>query len=173
MKLLKPNLWVEKLSHIPLKELKTIGIKCLIIDIDNTLVAWDDPTPPPEAASWIKAAKDEGFAIILLSNNNQSRVHQVQAYLHVKGIARARKPFAPGLKKALRIMKARPVETAIIGDQIFTDVLGGNRQNLFTILVTPIKSKEFWWTTLMRRLEIHVLKSCTPFKKERAEHVRR
>lgn len=157
MKLLKPRLWVDDLSHIPLKELKTVGIKSLLIDIDNTLVAWDVHQPSQETHGWIKEAKNQGFKIMLVSNNKEIRVQRMMAFFHCRGISKAKKPTKAGFKKALRILKTNPKETAIIGDQIFTDVLGGNRMGLYTILVTPIKSKEFWWTSLVRHLEKRVL----------------
>lgn len=158
MKLLKPRLWVSNLSDIPLQELKNIGIKGLIIDIDNTLVAWDADSPKPEVVEWMKKAREYGFQITLVSNNKPSRVQHMQAHFFVKGLPRAKKPFSYGLKKALRMMKLSRRETAVIGDQIFTDVLGGNRMDMYTILVTPIKSKEFWWTTLVRKAEKKLLK---------------
>ena len=164
MKLLKPRIWVDQLHQIPLKELKTVGIKSLIIDIDNTLVAWDDDTPSRESVQWIEEAKAENFNIMLVSNNSHERVHRMQAFFHCRGLARAKKPTGIGLKKAMRVMKTRPWETAIIGDQIFTDVLGGNRIGLYTILVTPMKSKEFWWTTMVRHAEKRVLKRIRKFK---------
>ncbi|SFH47565.1 hypothetical protein SAMN05192551_101119 [Tindallia magadiensis] len=164
MKLLKPRLWVDELNHIPLKELKTVGIKGLMIDIDNTLVAWDSEEPPETSIRWMEAAKKESFNIILVSNNKPQRVHQMQAYFHCKGLASAKKPTKSGLTKALRAMKQEPGETAIIGDQIFTDVLGGNRLGIYTILVSPIKSKEFWWTSIMRNFEKHVLKNLKKFR---------
>ncbi|RQD70560.1 MAG: YqeG family HAD IIIA-type phosphatase [Tindallia sp. MSAO_Bac2] len=164
MNLLKPRIWVDQLSHIPIKELKTVGIKALIIDIDNTLVAWDSPQPSSESIQWMKEAKEEGFNIMLVSNNKPERVQRMQAFFHCRGLARAKKPTGYGLKKALRIMRHKPHETAIIGDQIFTDVLGGNRIGLYTILVTPIKSKEFWWTTIVRRAEKRILSRLKKFR---------
>ena len=164
MKLLKPKLWVDDLSHIPLKELKNDGIKALIIDIDNTLVAWDADQPSRESIHWVKKAKEEGFTIMLVSNNKPKRVQRMQAFFHCRGLSGAKKPTGFGLKKALRIIKKRPYETAIIGDQIFTDILGGNRIGIYTILVTPIKSKEFWWTTFVRHAENRVLRRLKKYR---------
>jgi HAD superfamily phosphatase (TIGR01668 family) len=67
------------------------------------------------------------------------------------------KPRRRAFRRALHIMELTSQETAVIGDQIFTDVLGGNRLGLYTILVTPISEKEFIWTRLMRKLERFVL----------------
>ncbi len=158
MKLLQPNLWVDTLHHIPLNELQNLGIKGLIIDVDNTLIAWDAEEPTDEIVEWIALARKKGFQVVLVSNNVAARVEKMQTYFMVRGMARAKKPTTGALKKAMRIMKLNKSQMAIIGDQVFTDVLAGNRLGIYTILVTPIKSKEFWWTTLVRPMESRVLK---------------
>lgn len=163
MKLLQPKLWVDSLQEIPLQQLKTIGIKGLIIDIDNTLLAWDAEEPADEVRSWITAARNLGFQVVLVSNNKAARVEKMQAYFMVHGMSRAKKPTTGALKKAMRLMKLNRPQMAIIGDQIFTDVLGGNRMGIYTILVTPIKSKEFWWTQLVRPVEGRVLRKLKKF----------
>lgn len=164
MKLLQPKLWVDSLQQIPLKELKTIGIKGLLIDIDNTLLAWDAEEPTIEVREWVAEARNMGFHVVLVSNNKLSRVERMQAYFMVHGMARAKKPATVALKKAMRTMKLNKSQMAIIGDQVFTDVLAGNRLGIYTILVTPIKSKEFWWTTLVRPVEGRVLRRMKKFK---------
>lgn len=166
MNLLRPKLWVDSLHHIPLNELQAIGIKGLIIDVDNTLIAWDVDEPADEIVQWIAQARKKGFQVVLVSNNVAARVEKMQAYFMVRGMARAKKPSTGALKKAMRIMKLNKSQMAIIGDQVFTDVLAGNRLGIYTILVTPIKSKEFWWTTLVRPVEGRVLRRMKKFKSQ-------
>ena len=163
MKLLQPKLWVDHLQDIPLKQLKTVGIKGLIVDIDNTLVAWDAEEPSHLVREWIAEAKNLGFQVVLVSNNKTPRVEKMQAYFMCRGLSRAKKPTTGALKKAMRLMKLNRSQIAIIGDQIFTDVLGGNRIGIYTILVSPIKSKEFWWTQLVRPVEERVLRKLKKF----------
>jgi len=164
MKLLQPNLWVDNLNEIPLQHLQTIGIKGLMIDIDNTLIAWDKNEPAAEVRHWVSEAREMGFQVVLVSNNHSLRVNEMQAYFMVHGFSKAKKPTLGTLKKAIRLLGFQRQQVAMIGDQIFTDVLGGNRLGVYTILVTPIKSKEFWWTTLVRPVEARVLHRMKKFK---------
>ncbi|MDW7677954.1 MAG: YqeG family HAD IIIA-type phosphatase [Bacillota bacterium] len=164
MKALTPDLWVDTLQDIPLQQLKHKGIKGLLIDIDNTLVAWDAPEPAEPIRRWVRNAHRMGFQVVLVSNNKTGRVKTVSDFLNVHGMAGAKKPTTGVLKKAMRLMKLTRPETAIIGDQIFTDVLGGNRLGITTILVTPMKSREFWWTSLVRPVERRVLRRLKPHR---------
>ncbi len=158
MRLLTPDLYVESILHIDLQQLKDKNIKGLIIDIDNTLVAWDIKYASEQSKDWLLSLKKKGFKLCLVSNNTEDRVVTFNKDLKLAAIHRAVKPRRAAFKKAMKIMDTNINNTAIIGDQIFTDILGGNRMGLYTILVIPIESKEFWWTTLVRKIERHVLK---------------
>ena len=140
------------------------GIEGLLIDIDNTLVAWDADDPHVDVRNWVKKAQNMGFQVVLVTNNKLARLESMKTLLFIThGYSRAQKPSTRILKKAMRIMDLNRNQTAIIGDQIFTDVLGGNRLGLFTVLVTPVKSKEFWWTTGVRHFEKRVLRRMEKF----------
>ncbi|SCY98435.1 YqeG family HAD IIIA-type phosphatase [Alkaliphilus peptidifermentans] len=162
MKLLTPDLYVESVFHLNLQKLKDRGIKGLIIDIDNTLVAWDIKFASEDTKSWLLKLLDEGFKVCLVSNNTEDRVVVFNEELKLPAIHRATKPRRGAFRKAMAKLDTNLNNTAVIGDQIFTDVLGGNRMGLFTILVIPIESKEFWWTTFVRKIEKHVLKIVIP-----------
>ncbi len=158
MKLLTPNLYVESIMHIDLFKLKSKNIVGLIIDIDNTLVAWDIKYASEQAKAWLLGLKEQGFEVCLVSNNTEDRVVKFNEDLQLPAIHRATKPRRTAFRKAMNVMGTDFANTAVIGDQIFTDVLGGNRMGLYTILVVPIVSKEFWWTSFMRKIERYVLK---------------
>lgn len=158
MKLLTPDLYVESVLHIDLNKLKNTNIRGLIIDIDNTLVAWDIKYASDKTKEWLLNLKKEGFEVCLVSNNTEDRVVTFNEDLKLPAIHRATKPRTGPFRKAMKIMGTEIYNTAVIGDQIFTDVLGGNRIGLYTVLVIPIESKEFWWTTLVRKLERYVLR---------------
>lgn len=158
MKLLTPDLYVESVLHIDLNKLKEENIKGLIIDIDNTLVAWDIKYASNKTKEWLLSLKKEGFEVCLVSNNTEDRVVTFNEELKLLAIHRATKPRTLPFKRAMKLMGTKVNSTAVIGDQIFTDVLGGNRMGLYTVLVIPIESKEFWWTTVVRKLERHILR---------------
>lgn len=158
MKLLTPNLYLNTIFELDTNKLKAIDIKGLIIDIDNTLTGWDSKHACIDTVNWLMKLKDEGFKICLVSNNNKKRVVEFNKEMNFPMVFSARKPRRTPFKKAVKILGTDIYNTAVIGDQIFTDVLGGNRTGLFTILVVPIKSKEFWWTAFVRHIEKHVIK---------------
>ena len=156
-KLLSPNKHLNSIYELDTEELRSRGIRGIIADMDNTLVPWNDRAVRPRLASWLAGLKKEGFRLCIVSNNSRERGGQLACELGIPAVWYAVKPRRRAFRRALHIMELTSQETAVIGDQIFTDVLGGNRLGLYTILVTPISEKEFIWTRLMRKLERFVL----------------
>ncbi|SHI92157.1 YqeG family HAD IIIA-type phosphatase [Lutispora thermophila] len=157
-KLLKPNLYYESIFYIDNNKLKEKGIEGIIIDLDNTLAAWDVKEADAKVINFINDLKQKGFKICIISNNTKARVDKFNEILGLPAIHKAGKPKLSPYIKAMKLLKTHRQNTAVIGDQLFTDVLGGNRLGLFTILVTPISEKEFIWTRMVRKLERIVLK---------------
>lgn len=158
MELLYPQQHLNSIFELDTAELRSLGIRGIIADMDNTLVPWYDRAVYPRLASWFAGLKEEGFRLCIVSNNSRERGAQLALDLGIPAFWYAIKPRRRAFRKALREMDLTARETAVIGDQIFTDVLGGNRLGLYTILVSPISDKEFIWTRFMRRLERFVLK---------------
>lgn len=156
-KLLFPKQHLESIFELDPDELRSLGIRGIIADMDNTLVPWNDRTVQPRLTRWLNGLKVEGFRLCIVSNNTADRGAQLARELDIPAFWYAVKPRRRAFRKALRELKLSAAEVAVIGDQIFTDVLGGNRMGLYTILVTPISDKEFIWTRLMRRFERMVL----------------
>ena len=153
-KLLKPDESLKKITDIDLDRLKQKGIKGLILDLDNTVVPWGEDTPNKEIIDFVKMAKKEGFRLCLISNAQKHRVSTCGDILEIPGIGFAKKPFPGSLRKAQKeLLKLSPKEVAIVGDQIFTDILGGNMMGFYTILVKPITKKDFIGTKVFRFLE--------------------
>ncbi|MEG6584055.1 YqeG family HAD IIIA-type phosphatase [Dendrosporobacter sp. 1207_IL3150] len=151
--LLKPNCIAKSLHDIELELLKKKGIKGVIFDLDNTIIAWDSPSMQPEIISWIGSLLEQDYRICLLSNNMTHRVKNIAELLGVPYVPKAYKPAKTGFRRAIAQLKLKPSEIAVIGDQLFTDVLGGNRLGLFTIWVAPLSTNEFIGTKITRKLE--------------------
>lgn len=154
---LYPKAYVPSLFHINTADLKKKGIKAILFDIDNTLIPWDRKHMDPEIEAWFRDLCRQGFKVCFVSNNNESRVSALCCSLQVPGVHKAAKPRRSGLRRALSLVGTDIHETAFVGDQVFTDVLAGNRLGLYTILVTPLAGKEFIGTKINRKLEKLVL----------------
>ena len=149
-----PQLRVKTVYDINLDELKSKGIKGIITDLDNTLVGAKDPLATPQLAAWLEEVKRQGFKLVIVSNNDHVRVSTFATPLDISFVHAARKPSIRPFRKAMGLMMLSPIETAVIGDQLMTDVLGGNRMKMYTILVDPISIQDEGWTTrINRRLE--------------------
>jgi len=153
--LMLPKLTVRTIYDIDLQELKRRGIRGIMTDLDNTLVGAKVALATPELGDWLEHVRSEGFQVVVVSNNNDTRVRAFAEPLSLPFVSRARKPMTAAFARALSIMRLPPNEAAIVGDQIMTDVLGGNRLGLFTILVEPIarEDESFFTRNINRNLE--------------------
>lgn len=154
MKKLYPNIYVKKVQDITIQTLIKNKIKLLILDVDNTLIDYYKNLSE-EVIKWTKEMKGQGIKLYILSNtNNEEKVKTVANKLDIKYKHFAMKPLKRGFKYVQKETNIKPENIAVVGDQIFTDVLGGNRNNMFTILVDPIDSKkEYWYTAWKRPIE--------------------
>jgi hypothetical protein len=89
----------------------------------------------------------------IVSNNKKNRVKSFANELSIPFIHKAVKPRKKAFLKGIKLLGTEIFNTAVIGDQILTDILGGNRLGFYTVLVIPMSSKELWWTRLMRKVE--------------------
>lgn len=152
-----PDEYVNSIHEINFKQLYKEGIRGLLFDIDNTLAPYDVEHPYKETIDLFEDLKSMGFKIGLVSNNNETRVVKFNEKLKLYAVHKALKPMTRNLKKAMEVLDLTKKETAIIGDQIFTDVYGGNRLKIKTILVVPISEKDEWITRIKRNTEKKVL----------------
>ena len=157
-KYLCPDLYIPRVLQIRPEMLEKMGIRGVICDMDNTIIPWDEDVLTEDILLWFESLKSAGLRICLLSNGLQSRVHKIAQILEIDGIPVAVKPRKVAFHKALEKLSVEKEEVVVIGDQIFTDILGGNRLGLKTILVQPLGEKEFFWTLLVRHLERLVLR---------------
>ncbi|MBN3525848.1 YqeG family HAD IIIA-type phosphatase [Paenibacillus apiarius] len=149
-----PRLRVSTVYDIDLAMLKEKGIQGIITDLDNTLVGAKDPLATPQLAAWLEEVKRQKFKVVIVSNNDHTRVSRFATPLDIQFVHAARKPAQRAFHKALQLMGLTPDQTVVVGDQMLTDVLGGNRIGMFTILVQPIAIQdEGWMTRVNRRIE--------------------
>ncbi|MGF7185935.1 hypothetical protein GGQ84_002028 [Desulfitispora alkaliphila] len=158
LKLLQPNLAVDSIFHIDLEKLKAKGIEYLLIDLDNTITEWNNHQLPTKAIQWFSSLDDYGLRACIVSNNTEERVAKAAKELGIPAVSKAQKPRTKAFARAMKMLNAHKHNTAMIGDQVFTDVLGGNRLGVYTILVLPMSTKEFFGTKFARMLERVVLK---------------
>ena len=151
--ILYPNLLLNSVKDITIKMLKQNKIKALILDVDNTLIDYRKNLSE-EIIKWSKEMKKEQIKLYILSNtNNKEKVQNVADRLKIPYMNLAKKPFKKGFLKVQKELKEKSENIAVVGDQIFTDVIGGNRCKMFTILVEPIDKKEYWYTKWKRPIE--------------------
>ncbi len=129
------------------------GIRGLILDLDNTVVAWNAPAPTDAVRQWMIQVRAAGLRACIVSNNFTGRAQAVGDQLGVPVVPAAVKPIPWAFRKAMAIMGIPAAQTALIGDQLFTDILGGNLLGMQTILVEPLSAQEFPTTKLVRRIE--------------------
>ena len=135
-----PDGFYESVLEISPEALTGRGITLLLADLDNTLVPYGVPLPDERLKAWRDDLAAHGVTLFILSNNrHESRPRIFAEGLEVPYIGHAGKPKTPSFVQAMERMGVTREQTAIIGDQIFTDVLGGNRAGVATILVKPIR----------------------------------
>ena len=159
MGILMPHERRHRITELDPRQLLACGIRALILDVDNTLTTHDNPTPGPGVMEWLASAKQAGLKMIILSNNHPPRVEPFARILGLDYEAEAKKPLWDGIRRACKRMGVTKDETAMVGDQIFTDILGGRLAGLHCILVDPIEPENTRFFRCKRRLEQPVLRA--------------
>ena len=171
MEKLYPNIYVKKVQDITIQTLIKNKIKLLILDVDNTLIDYYKNLSE-EVINWAKEMKGQGIKLYILSNtNNEEKVKTVANKLDIEYKHFAMKPLKRGFKYVQKETNINPENIAVVGDQIFTDILGGNRNNMFTILVDPIDSKKDYWYTAWKRPIENKIKNQYKTKEEKNKDV--
>jgi HAD superfamily phosphatase (TIGR01668 family) len=155
---LSPKYYFDKISDIDLNKLKQKNIDTILLDLDNTLVPWYNSYIDPEIYNWLNNTKMNNFKVCIISNGVSIRVKRISKELGFPFISNAIKPSTRAIVKALKMLNSKPENTVIIGDQIFTDILAGNRLGLTTILVKPLAKVELITTKFIRIIEKKILK---------------
>lgn len=157
LNLFLPKKQVHTIFDIEPSLLKTKGIKGIIVDLDNTLVPWNVAHATDEVIDWIRKMEEVDIKVTIFSNNNKERVTVFAEPLGTDFIYKAKKPLPRGFNVAKKKMNLKRDEIAVIGDQLLTDILGGNLNRFYTILVTPLVQSDARITTFNRNLERIIL----------------
>ena len=153
----RPDRFAPRLHNVSLDELASAGIRGLILDLDNTMVAYRCSQIAQDHLDWVEAARERGFKMVMLSNNFSDRVNTVAAQLGIECIPNALKPLPTGFLRAKRALGLPRRAIAVVGDQLFTDVLGAKVLGFYAILTEPIEPHDFVITRVFRFLERFLL----------------
>lgn len=160
--LLTPDLYYRSVLSIDFDELRARGVRALLLDLDNTLLPRDTGVVAEEYSRWVAHAREQGFDVCIVSNNWHAHVEHIAAELGCGISAKALKPLPHAFRRAMAGLKVEAREVAVIGDQVFTDVLGGNMLGATTVLVEPLSRTDLPHTLLLRLIERHVLADREP-----------
>lgn len=151
LKLLIPDVYLENINAIDSKKLKEKkNIKGIILDLDNTIIPKGTRYLDEQIVRWIEEAKRNGIKICLVSNTHTD-FSEIISKLDIPFFFSRYKPMKKPFLTAMETMNTDSDETAVIGDQIFTDVWGGNRLKLLTILVRPLSRRDSLGTVIFNR----------------------
>lgn len=154
-----PHRRVESVLDILPEDLHALGLNALILDVDCTLKRYTMTVCSPEVTAWVAAMQAAGVRICILSNGRGPRIGQFAESLKVPYVAQACKPLPRGVRCALDKLGVKAKQAALIGDQIFADIMAGRLAGVYTILVRPLgPEEEPWFTRLKRRPEAFVLR---------------
>ena len=153
-----PDFYVDTYQDITAEFLARERIRFLLLDLDNTLAPYEQPEPDSSHIAWFSMLADAGVKAAFVSNNRRERVELFNQKIGIPVFAKAKKPLRGTMRRAMEALGAVPEETAIIGDQIFTDVWAGKRMGIRTVSLPPIRDKRDLGTRFKRVLEKPVLR---------------
>ncbi|MBE6808223.1 MAG: YqeG family HAD IIIA-type phosphatase [Clostridia bacterium] len=156
--LLKPEIKLERVTDITINILKKYNIEALILDVDNTLSTHHGQILTDGLPEWLREMENNGIKLMVLSNSKEARVKPFAEKIALPYISLGLKPLPFGYIRALKALGTKRKKTAIVGDQIFTDVLGGRLTGVRTILLTPIKLETTAGFKFKRKIERLVYK---------------
>lgn len=141
---LLPKQILERLTDITPPLLSESGVRALFLDFDNTIVPYTTDEPARDVLDWLSRMREAGIFLCVVSNSRKPRVVRFCETYALPCVTHSRKPFQKGIRTALARYGFQPGETALVGDQIFTDVLGANCGGLRSILIRPLRLHNIW-----------------------------
>lgn len=149
----KPTWWLKSVLEIDEKFIRENHLRGFILDLDNTLSMHGSPAAEQGVCEWLEQMRELGMKLMVLSNNTKKRVEPLAKELGLDFIAFGCKPLTIGISRALRKMRLPKKSVALVGDQIFTDIMGGNLKRMPTVLVEPFHMEDKITFKVKRRLE--------------------
>lgn len=153
-----PTWMVDAIYRLTPDQLKEQGIKAVLTDLDNTLIAWNNPDGTKELHDWLDQMTGADIPVLIVSNNSANRIARVAEPLNLKFVPRALKPLTHGLNEARQLLGLKKEELVMVGDQLLTDVWSSNNYGIRSILVKPLIETDQWNTKINRFLEKGVKK---------------
>jgi len=139
-----PDLIADSVTDLSPQDLERRGIKLLMLDFDNTIVPYTTNQPTERMAAWLKQLQASPIEVCVVSNSKKERVKIFCKAWGINCVTHAKKPFSDGICRCLAQYELPGEHCAIAGDQIYTDVLGGNWAGVQSILVKAIDNHNFW-----------------------------
>ena len=158
MNIYLPDIYQKSIYTLDYTKLLSRGIKCILFDLDNTIAPANQNTITDKTKELIISLKQKGFKVVIFSNSPKMRVQKFAEVLGIEGIHLAFKPNPRKLKKFIETSDFKISEVAIIGDQLLTDVVVGNKVGITTILISPVSSKDHIVTKINRYFENRKMK---------------
>ena len=153
-----PDFYFDTFDMASAKFLASIGVKAILLDVDNTLEPYENPLPTEKVLKWFESLREAGIGAAIVSNNNKERIELFNKELGLPAYSKAKKPFKKYLKKAMADLGINSSEAIFMGDQVFTDVWAARNAGIRAILVPPIKDKTDAFTKFKRFLERPVIR---------------
>ena len=147
-----PDMYQKSIYTINYKKLKKKGIKCLLFDLNNTLVSYNEDYPTDKLRELIFDLEKD-FKVIIVSNSNKDRIRPFKEKLNIDASFSSKKPFTKKLKKIMNIYNFKDTEIALIGDSLFTDILAGNKMCFTTILVNSVSFDEPFFMRIVKKID--------------------
>ena len=148
-----PEYYFETFDKADADFLLSIGVKGIVLDVDNTLEPYEHPVPGEHVRGWVNSLKAQGISLAIVSNNNSQRIGIFNKELGLYAKSKAAKPFKKSVLEAMEAMGTDRSNTVLMGDQVFTDVWAAHNAGIRAILVPPIKDKKDIFTRFKRLLE--------------------
>lgn len=149
---------IDAIYRLTPEQLQAQGIKAVLTDLDNTLIAWNNPDGTTELHDWLERMNEAGIPVMIVSNNSAARIARVAEPLNLPFVSRALKPLTRGLNEAVTKLNLQKNEVVMVGDQLLTDIWSSNNHGVRSILVKPLIETDQWNTKINRFFEKGVKK---------------